>query len=58
MQGTLATEPAEADYFDITGTESNGTEGSYFYNFTGNFVWVRAVVTFTSGTVQSILLNH
>ncbi len=58
MQGTLATEPAEADYFDINGTESNGTEGSYFYNFTGNFVWVRAVVTFTSGTVQSILLNH
>ena len=58
MQGTLATTPTEADYFDINGTESNGTEGSYFYNFTGNFVWVRAVVTFTSGTVQSILLNH
>ena len=58
MQGTLATDPAEADYFDIDGTESMGTEGSYFYNFTGNFVWVRAVVTFTRGTVQSILLNH
>ena len=58
MQGTLATSTVEADYFDIAGTDSNGSEGSYFYNFTGNFVWVRAVVTYTSGTVQSIQLNH
>jgi hypothetical protein len=58
MQGTLATVPTETDYFDIAGTESEGSNGSYFYNFTGNFVWVRAIVTHTSGTVQSILLNH
>ena len=58
MQGTLATTPTEADNFDIAGTESQGSNGSYFYNFTGNFVWVRVVVNYTSGTVQSVLLNH
>ena len=58
MQGTLATTPVETDYFDITGTDSTGSNGSFFKNFTGNYVWVRAVVTYTDGTVQSILLNH
>ena len=54
----LATVPVEADYFDIPGTEETGTSGSFFKNFTGNYVWVRAVVIYTDGTVQSILLNH
>lgn len=58
MQGTLATVPVESDYFDITGSESTGSTGSFFKNFTGNYVWVRAVVTYTDGTVQGILLNH
>jgi len=58
MQGTLAVDPVDADYFDIAGTEETSTDGGSFKNFTGNFVWVRAVVTYTSGTVQSILLNH
>tara|TARA_B100000925_G_scaffold15823_1_gene11010 strand:- start:579 stop:920 length:342 start_codon:yes stop_codon:yes gene_type:complete len=58
MQGTLATNPTDSDYFDIAGTESTGSNGSFFKNFTGNYVWVRAVVTYTDGTVQSILLNH
>ena len=58
MQGTLATVPTESDYFDISGTEETGTEGSFFKNFTGNYVWVIAVVIYTDGTVQSILLNH
>jgi|TARA_B110000971_G_C19761655_1_gene386744 hypothetical protein len=58
MQGTLATVPVDADYFDISGTDETGTTGSFFKNFTGNYVWVRAVVIYTDGTVQSILLNH
>ena len=58
MQGTLAITPAETDYFDIAGTEEVGTDGTYFKNFTGNFVWVRVVATYTSGTIQSVLLNH
>ena len=58
MQGTLATTPVEADWGDIAGTEETGSENSYFKNFTGNFVYVRAHVTYTAGTVTSILLNH
>ena len=38
--------------------EEVGTDGTYFKNFTGNFVWVRVVATYTSGTIQSVLLNH
>ena len=29
-----------------------------YYNFTGNFVWVRGVVIIEAGTVNSILYNH
>ena len=47
LQGTLAVEPVEADYFDIANVEYNsGTDGSTgpsVYNFTGNFVWVRVL---------------
>ena len=28
------------------------------YNFTGNYVWVRAYIEYTDGTVNSIKLNH
>ena len=62
MQGTLATVPTDADWFDIDGAEYDSTtagkEGAFVYNFTGNFVWVRAHVTYTDGTINSILLNH
>ena len=46
MQGTLATDPAEADYFDIAGTESNGTEGSYFYNFINGMFFITWIYSF------------
>jgi len=62
MQGTLATTPVDADWFDIDGALYDSTiagkEGACIYNFTGNFVWVRAYVTYTDGTINSILLNH
>lgn len=62
IQGTLAVEPVDADWFDITGAEydstADGRTGSFMYNFTGNFVWVRAYVVYTDGTINSIKLNH
>ena len=62
MQGTLATNPVDADYFDIAGTTYDSTtagkDGAFAYNFTGNFVWVRAVINYTDGTISSIMLNH
>lgn len=61
MQGSLATTPTESDWFDISGTTFTADQSTLTssYNFTGNFVWVRATVTeFTAGTITKILYNH
>jgi hypothetical protein len=80
IQGTLASSPAEVDWFtvklgsgnftmDTTGviSETNITSAEYVfatsnvktYNFTGNYVWLRAKVSdWTEGTVNSIRINH
>ena len=68
MQATLAVNPVETDWFTLDTTEhetigfaNDGptATGAHIKNFTGNYVWVRAVVSsWTVGTVNSILLNH
>jgi len=67
IEATLASEPTSDDWFDVSGTEhtadpSDSTvnrTGSYMYNFTGNFVWLRAVISnFTDGTVNHIRVNY
>jgi hypothetical protein len=70
MQATLATAPVEADWFNIKSTTTVMTENSPnynhvdievysdYYNFTGNFVWVRGSVAIAAGQVDSILYNH
>jgi hypothetical protein len=70
MQASLATAPVEADWFDIEDTTEVITESSpgyngnsvvalsMYHNFTGNFVWVRGVVSIDAGQVDSILYNH
>jgi len=65
MQGTLATTPTEDDWFDVSDTTltSDQSTTNHAYNFTGNFVWVRAKVETTNASgnpsmVTSILLNN
>jgi|TARA_R110001592_G_scaffold97925_3_gene280049 hypothetical protein len=65
MQGTLATTPTEDDWFDVSGTTmtSDQSTTNHAYNFTGNYVWVRAKVETTNQSgnpsmVTSILLNN
>jgi hypothetical protein len=70
MQASLASTPVEADWFPIeettltinTNTQSYNnidvTVNSNYYNFTGNFVWVRGVVFISGGQVDSIFYNH
>lgn len=70
MQATLASDPIESDWFDIVDTTTvltdtspsyntiNVTVSSDYYNFTGNFVWVRGYVAIDSGQVESIFYNH
>jgi hypothetical protein len=69
MQASLATAPVEADWFNVINTtvEYNSitipaTTTTNYVNFTGNFVWVRAVVQRSSdqpnGSVMWINYNH
>jgi len=65
MQATLATAPSENDWFSVTGTSVNYTAFNVrttstvdIKNFTGNFVWVRGVVSIDNGSVESVLYNH
>jgi hypothetical protein len=64
MQASLATTPVEGDWFSVDDVTSSYTSMSNlqftqidYYNFTGNFVWVRGVVQISAGTA-SILYNH
>ncbi len=65
MQGSLATTPTENDWFDIAGTTYTSDQSTTIatFNFTGNFVWVRAKCETTNASsngalVTSILLNN
>jgi hypothetical protein len=65
MQASLATSPVESDWFTVTNTTINYTEMNTrttstvdYFNFTGNFVWVRGYVAIDAGSVESILYNH
>lgn len=63
LQGTLATDPADADWFDIDNTTLGAGADSSFWtttksvNFTGNFVWIRAVYNLVNGTITSVQYN-
>ena len=66
IQATLAETPGNSDWFNIT--LKNGNKATYSnqstvdaYTFTGNFIYLRAVVTpqaSNSGSVDKILLNY
>ena len=57
IQATLATTPTDSDWFDVTSiTKATATEVIYS-NFTGNFVYIRAKVVYTDGTINSISMN-
>ena len=59
IQGTLAVNPVDADWFTVYTETHSQTTKVIATNFTGNYVWVRAVVSsWTDGTVNSITLNH
>jgi len=68
-QATLATDPIEADWFDVTNSTVKyvypivpATTTTNYVNFTGNFVWIRAVVQrgidLPNGSVKWINFNH
>ena len=58
IQGTLAINPVEDDWFDVHTYTSAQETASKIASFTGNYVWVRAKVVYTDGTINSVTLNH
>jgi hypothetical protein len=64
IQASLATDPSSTDWADIssavlTGDGSTAITDGYFYNFTGNYVWIRANITaFTAGTINSLVVMN
>lgn len=66
IQATLAIDPQEKDWFSLPETEFELADTkedlepkSVARNFTGNYVWVRAVIEdWTQGSVNKILLSH
>jgi hypothetical protein len=66
VQATLAIEPTEDDWFTLSETEHESISdsdtkntGGFVYNFTGNYVWVRAFVSnWTDGVIRNVYLNH
>lgn len=65
MQASLASNPAETDWFVVNNTSVNytplnsrSTSTVDYFNFTGNFVWVRGHIAINAGTVQAIEYNH
>lgn len=66
IQATLAIDPQEKDWFSLPETEleleedENNLEAkSVARNFTGNYVWLRAVIeNWSQGSVNKILLSH
>lgn len=63
IQATLATEPVDNDWFSVYDQSypelNNDPETTVnIVNFTGNYVWVRAAVSYSDGIINSILLNH
>jgi hypothetical protein len=64
-QATLASDPVESDWFNIANTsvtytemDDRDTKTVDYYNFTGNFVWVRGRIVIDGGSVESIQYNH
>lgn len=62
IQATLAADPTEDDWFDVTDTTITypfpGENNTQYANFTGLFVWIRAVVSIEQGALHSVNYNH
>lgn len=59
IQATLEQDPGDDDWFQIAQIIGTGADDIGYENITGNFVWIRAVITnFASGIVQFVKLTY
>lgn len=70
LQGSLALEPADNDWFDISNTDFGGNvdtlsigdssqlgTGTINSSFVGNFVWIRAAYNIQQGIISQIAFS-
>ena len=58
LQATLEIDPQESDWFTVhTENVEQGTANGII-NITGNYVWIRAQVVYTDGTINNITMTH
>jgi hypothetical protein len=62
---SLAATPTDADWFTVPNTDvryttfnERSTSTVDYYNFQGNFVWIRGRVAIADGAVEVIHYNH
>tara|TARA_S200000501_G_scaffold192344_1_gene181156 strand:- start:526 stop:867 length:342 start_codon:yes stop_codon:yes gene_type:complete len=58
IQATLETTPTDDDWFSVDFQTFGNDTGTKIVNFTGNYIWLRALLIYTDGTVNSIVMNH
>ena len=65
MQASLSSAPTDADWFTVPNTdvrytvfEDRSTSTVDYYNFQGNYVWLRGRVAIADGAVEVIHYNH
>jgi hypothetical protein len=59
VQGTLAEDPAVGDWFTVLNIVGSNTTQLTFSNVSGNFVWLRLIVTgFSTGTINYVKVSY
>lgn len=57
IEASLVTDPSDTDWYTVYEIDTNNLDG--YHNISGNFVWIRAVVTdWTQGTIQLITVSY
>jgi hypothetical protein len=58
IEASLVTDPGDTDWFTVYTIDTNNELDGY-HNLTGNFVWLRAVVTdWTQGEIQLVTASY
>ncbi len=59
IQASLSEDPGTSDWFEVLALPAATLTENSFNNLSGNFVWLRAVVSnFTTGVIQYIKVSY
>ena len=59
IQATLSEDPVSSDWFDVYSITASTLTENTFTNISGNFVWLRVIVSnFTTGVIQYIKVSY